>query len=51
MKQNKKEVSSLRKLYRNSECDKCESFLVEVRLFGDKILCKKCYQKYYKGKQ
>ena len=34
-----------RKLYRNSECDVCEDYLNEVRLFGNSIMCKKCYQK------
>ena len=33
-----------RKLYSNSECDVCETHTEEVRLFGDKILCKKCFR-------
>ena len=35
----------VRKLYKNSDCDVCNDCLSEVRIFGDRILCKKCYLK------
>jgi len=38
------QVYSVRKLYKNSECDSCGEHIKEVRLFGEVILCKKCYK-------
>jgi formylmethanofuran dehydrogenase subunit E len=34
----------LKKIFRNSECDRCGDYLSEVHIKGSEVLCDKCFK-------
>jgi hypothetical protein len=42
-RQKKLHDAGIRKLYKNSECDVCDTHTEQVKLKGDTIICKKCF--------